>query len=90
MKKISILGSTGSIGVNALGVIKNFPEDFRVIHLTGNLNSEKMIEQGKEFLPNTITMIDEQAADIVKSGLKMFDIKVFTGREKLLEIAILS
>ena len=49
MKKISILGSTGSIGVNALSVIKNFPEDFRVIHLTGNLNSEKMIEQGKSF-----------------------------------------
>ena len=87
MKKISILGSTGSIGVNALGVIKNFPEDFRVIHLTGNLNSEKMIEQGKEFLPSTITMIDEQAAERVKSGLKEFDIKVFTGREKLLEVA---
>ena len=65
MKKISILGSTGSIGVNALGVIKNFPEDFRVIHLTGNLNSEKMIKQGKDFLPKTITMIDEQAAEKV-------------------------
>ena len=78
MKKISILGSTGSIGINALNVIKNFSENFRVIHLTGNLNSEKMIEQGKEFLPNTITMIDEQAAEIVKSGLKMFDIKFHT------------
>ena len=87
MKKISILGSTGSIGVNALSVIKNFPENFRVIHLTGNLNSEKMIEQGKEFLPNSITMIDEQAAEKVKLGLKEFDIKVFTGREKLLEVA---
>ena len=87
MKKISILGSTGSIGVNALSVIKNFPENFRVIHLTGNLNSEKMIEQGKEFLPNSITMIDEQAAEKVKSGLEEFDIKVFTGREKLLEVA---
>ena len=81
MKKISILGSTGSIGVNALSVIKNFPEDFRVIHLTGNLNSEKMIEQGKEFLPNTITMIDEQAAEKVKSGLKEFDIKYYWSRK---------
>ena len=87
MKKISILGSTGSIGVNALSVIKNFPEDFRVIHLTGNLNSEKMIEQGKEFLPNTITMIDEHAAEKVKLGLKEFDIKIFTGRKKLLQVA---
>ena len=87
MKKISILGSTGSIGVNALGVIKNFPDDFRVIHLTGNLNSEKMIKQGKEFLPNTITMIDEHAAEKVKLGLKEFDIKIFTGRKKLLEVA---
>ena len=83
MKKISILGSTGSIGVNALSVIKNFPENFRVIHLTGNLNSEKMIEQGKEFLPNSITMIDEQAAEKVKSGLKEFDIKVGQNGSKL-------
>ena len=63
MKKISILGSTGSIGVSALNVIKNFPEKFRIIHLTGNLNSDKMIKQGKEFLPKTITMIDEKAAE---------------------------
>jgi len=85
MKKISILGSTGSIGVNALGVIRNMPEKFKIVHLTGNLNYTKMIDQGKEFLPQTITMIDEEAAEKVKIGLQGFNINIFSGRNKLLD-----
>ena len=85
MKKISILGSTGSIGVNALSVIRNMPEYFKIVHLTGNLNYTKMIDQGKEFLPQTITMIDEEAAEKVKIGLQGFNINIFSGRNKLLD-----
>ena len=87
MRKISILGSTGSIGVNALGVIRNMPEKFKIVHLTGNLNYTKMIDQGKEFLPQTITMIDEEAAERVKIGLQDFNIDIFSGRNKLLELS---
>ena len=85
MRKISILGSTGSIGVNALDVIRNMPEKFKIVHLTGNLNYTKMIDQGKEFLPQTITMISEEAAEKVKKALKGFNIDIFSGRNKLLD-----
>ena len=85
MRKISILGSTGSIGVNALDVIRNMPEKFKIVHLTGNLNYTKMIEQGKEFSPQTITMIDEEAAEKVKIALQNFNIDIFSGRNKLLD-----
>ena len=85
MRKISILGSTGSIGVNALDVIRNMPEKFKIVHLTGNLNYTKMIDQGKEFLPQTITMIDEEAAEKVKIALEGFNIDIFSGRNKLLD-----
>ena len=87
MRKISILGSTGSIGVNALSVIRGMPDKFKVVHLTGNLNYTKMIDQGKEFLPQTITMIDEEAAERVKIGLQDFNIDIFSGRNKLLELS---
>ena len=87
MKKISILGSTGSIGVNALNVIKKIPEKFQVVHLTGNMNAEKMISQGKEFLPASITMVNDQAAEKVSKALKGLSINVFSGRAKLLDLA---
>jgi len=87
LKKISILGSTGSIGVNALNVIKKIPEKFQVVHLTGNMNAEKMISQGKEFLPASITMVNDQAAEKVSKALKGLSINVFSGRAKLLDLA---
>ena len=87
MKKISILGSTGSIGVNALNVIRKIPEKFQVMHLTGNMNTEKMIAQGKEFLPASITMVDNQAAEIVEKALKGLSIEIYSGRDNLLDLA---
>ena len=87
MKKISILGSTGSIGVNALNVIRKIPEKFQVMHLTGNINTKKMIAQGKEFLPASITMVDIQAAEIVEKALKGLSIEIYSGRDKLLDLA---
>ena len=87
MKKISILGSTGSIGVNALNVIRKNPEKFQVVHLTGNMNTERMIAQGKEFLPASITMVDIQAAEIVEKALKGLSIEIYSGRDELLDLA---
>ena len=87
MKKISILGSTGSIGVNALNVIRKIPEKFQVVHLTGNMNAEKMIAQGKEFLPTSITMVDVQAAEVVAKSLKGLSIDIYSGRDRLLDLA---
>ena len=86
-KKISILGSTGSIGVNALNVIRNISKNFKIRHLTGNTNSELMIEQTREFNPDSIVMINEAAAEKVKKELVNDGVEVLSGRNNLLKIA---
>ena len=86
-KRISILGSTGSIGVNTLNVIKNISKEYKVIYLTGNTNSDLMIEQCREFNPQSIVMINEEAAEKVKKELVSDEIEVLSGRNNLIEIA---
>ena len=86
-KRISILGSTGSIGVNTLTVIKNISKEYKVIYLTGNTNSDLMIEQCREFNPESIVMINDEAAEKVKKELVSDGIEVLSGRNNLIEIA---
>ena len=86
-KKISILGSTGSVGVNTLNVINNISKEFDVIYLTGNTNSDLMIKQCKEFNPKSVVMINEEASELVKKGLSGHDINVLSGRQNLLNIS---
>ena len=86
-KRISILGSTGSIGVNTLTVIKNISKEYKVIYLTGNTNSDLMIEQCREFNPESIVMINDEAAEKVKKELVSDEIEVLSGRNNLIEIA---
>ena len=52
MKHISILGSTGSIGTQTLDIVRNFPDEFKIVGLTANKNSELLLKQIKEFKPN--------------------------------------
>ncbi|GIR15464.1 hypothetical protein CM15mP27_2150 [bacterium] len=85
MKKITILGSTGSIGVNALNVINNL--DIDVIGLSANTNSKLLIEQAKKFQPESVSIVDEDAYLIVKDALKNTSIDVLCGKNGLLEIS---
>jgi 1-deoxy-D-xylulose-5-phosphate reductoisomerase len=62
MKKVFILGSTGSIGVNCLNVISRFKDDFEVSGLTVNSNTELLLEQIKKFKPKVVVVRDENAA----------------------------
>lgn len=62
MKKIFVLGSTGSIGVNCLNVISRFKDDFEVSGLTINSNTKLLIEQIKKFKPKVVVVRDENAA----------------------------
>ena len=87
MKKITILGSTGSIGENALSVIDNFNDQFRVIGLSANKNSKLLVEQVKKYQPKFVSIIDNNAADLVEEQLSSFDVKILKGREGLLELA---
>ena len=84
-KKITILGSTGSIGVNALNVINNL--DIDVVGLSANTNSKLLIEQAKKFQPKSVSIVDEGAYLIVKDALKNTSIDVLCGKNGLLEIS---
>ena len=87
MKNISILGSTGSIGVNALSVINNLDNKFNVKALSAYKNSSLLIEQAKIFNPEIVVIVDSSEVDFVKESLKKSGISVLCGREGLLELS---
>lgn len=62
MKGISLLGSTGSIGVNVLEVVRQYPERFRIVGLSAGTNVELLAEQVLEFRPEIVSVIDEERA----------------------------
>jgi len=86
-KRISILGSTGSIGVNALKVVRDISESYKIVNLSGNMNADLMIKQCDEFQPKSIVMINEEAAEKVQKELMNKDIEVLSGRGNLLRIS---
>ena len=68
MKNLTILGSTGSIGTNALKVVAQFPERFAVKVLTAGHNISKLAEQIKQFRPELVAVFDEAgAADLERA-----------------------
>lgn len=84
MKKVFILGSTGSIGVNALNVISNLRDQFRVTALTVNSNISLLLEQIEKFRPEIVAVKDENAAKKI-SGKIPGNCKLFVGEEGLIE-----
>ncbi len=82
-KHIAILGSTGSIGTQALEVIAAHPESFQVEVLTAQNNADLLIEQAKKFNPNAVVIGNEDAYQKVKDALLPLDIKVFAGENAL-------
>jgi 1-deoxy-D-xylulose-5-phosphate reductoisomerase len=87
IRNIAILGSTGSIGVQALDVIRQNPDKFRVETLTANFQSDRLIEQALEFRPNAVVIADESQYLTVKETLISKGIKVFAGKKALASIA---
>lgn len=85
-KRIAILGSTGSIGTQALEVIRKFPGHFIAEVLTAMSQYELLIRQAKEFRPNAVVIGNEKYYQKVKQALDPYDIKVFAGDESLCQI----
>ncbi len=85
MKKILILGSTGSIGVNTLEVIKNFPQDFEVFGLTTNNSIELLEKQIKTFNPKVVVVGNDKKADELRTKIK--NCQILSGEAGLIEIA---
>lgn len=85
MKRIAILGSTGSIGTQALEVIRANPERFRVDVLSTNNRTDLLIQQAVEFLPEVVVVGNQEKYPQVKDALKGYRIRVLSGREGLNE-----
>ncbi|VAX29797.1 1-deoxy-D-xylulose 5-phosphate reductoisomerase [hydrothermal vent metagenome] len=83
-KKVFILGSTGSIGVNTLDVIRLHPEKFEVEGITINKNSDLLEKQIKEFNPKVVVIRDEKVADDVRRRIPQ-NIKLLIGEVGLIE-----
>jgi len=84
MKKLSILGSTGSIGTQTLEIVKNNPSEFRVAGLTTNNNIELLKKQIQEFKPIAVAVMDEEKADFLKGDI---NINVYSGIGGIIKIA---
>lgn len=86
MKKICILGSTGSIGTQALDVIRQHQELFEVHTLTAYNNAQLLIQQAREFQPDSVVIVREDLYQEVSEALAPLPIKVYTGSQALCEV----
>ncbi len=66
MKKISILGSTGSIGTQTLDIVAHDPERYKVVGLSAGTNVDLIIEQAKRFKPALVSLATKEAADAAR------------------------
>jgi len=85
-KRIAILGSTGSIGTQALEVISDSPESFKVEILTANNNADLLIEQAMKFDPNSVVIGNEGLYAMVKEALAGYPVKVYAGEKAIAQV----
>ncbi len=85
-KGIAILGSTGSIGTQALEVLEQYPDHFDLQVLTANTNADLLIAQAKKYAPNTVVIADETLYQKVKDALWDDGIHVYAGKEALNQV----
>ena len=85
-KKIAILGSTGSIGTQALSVIRQHPDLFEASVLTAGRNADLLISQAREFLPDSVVIADESKYRQVSDALADLPVKVYAGEPAIAEI----
>lgn len=85
-RNIAILGATGSIGTQALDVVRAFPELLEVSVLTGARNVDLLIEQALEFRPKAVVITEESAYTTLKEALAGTNIRVLSGVDALVEV----
>ncbi len=90
MKNIAILGSTGSIGQQALEVIAHHPDRFTVEVLTANNNVDLLISQALKFRPNVVVIGNEKKYPQIREALAKEPIKVYTGEKSLAQVVEMS
>ena len=86
MKKIILFGSTGSVGMNALEIVRAHPDNFKIVALAAGSNHQLLLEQVAEFKPEAVALADEQAASELHGKLPS-GTQLFSGAEGLKELA---
>lgn len=87
MKKIILLGSTGSIGENTLDIISRFPGKFRVVALSAWKNIELLEKQIREFLPQIVSVADPASAAVLRDRCKNLPVEIVHGEEGAVRVA---
>ena len=90
MKKIVVLGSTGSIGVSTLQIVEEFPDAYQVVALTAGANLDLLCAQARKFLPAVVSVITGQDAKNVRERLRDLNIEVCCGVEGMIQCATLA
>jgi 1-deoxy-D-xylulose-5-phosphate reductoisomerase len=85
-RNIAILGSTGSIGTQALDIVRANPRRFEVYALTANRNVDLLIRQAREFLPEVAVVADETKYGQLKEALKDLPVKVWAGSSSIAQV----
>ena len=87
MKRLAILGSTGSIGVNTLDIIRQFPERFEVVSLSAGLNTQLLRQQIVQFRPRIVSVLNRELAETLKRDLPSVPVEIVHGIEGLIRVA---
>jgi 1-deoxy-D-xylulose-5-phosphate reductoisomerase len=87
MKRLAILGSTGSIGVNTLDIVRQFPERFSVIGLSAGLNTKLLKEQILEFRPQMVSVLNKELGEALRKDLSSLPLQIIHGVEGLIQVA---
>lgn len=90
MKKISILGSTGSIGTQTLDVIRENKDKYEAFAITAGLNADLLVQQIREFEPSFAVIADESKYEFVSEAVKGLKTKVLAGERAICEVAEMS
>ena len=89
MKKISLLGSTGSIGTNVLDVIERNPEKFQIIGMSAGSNIDLFAKQIRKFKPRVVALFDTKKIPTLKEQIADLDIEILSGEEGTIAVATL-
>ena len=87
MKRLSILGSTGSIGVNTLHVVSQFPERFNVVSLSAGANIQLLKQQILRFRPQVVSVLNKELSEALRKELTNVPVEILHGVEGLIRVA---
>ena len=87
MKRLAILGSTGSIGVNTLDIVRQFPERFEIVGLSAGLNIKLLKEQILQFRPKVVSLLSKELSETLRRELSGMSSQIVHGIEGLIQVA---